>query len=164
MKALTVWQPWASLIMLGAKRYEFRRWDYRKRDRSLVGQRIVIHAGSRPIKRDEILDIAARLQAGDSALDPEIAGRVITRLLDAHKCQGVLELAAGLGTAVLERPRLASKIFTGPKFDSDRIDQSVWAWPLADIQTFAEPVPMRGYQGFWNWPELEPTKSDQHGG
>lgn len=31
MKALTVWQPWASLIIMGAKPYEFRKWDYRTR-------------------------------------------------------------------------------------------------------------------------------------
>jgi len=24
MKALTIWQPWASLIMIGAKPFEFR--------------------------------------------------------------------------------------------------------------------------------------------
>lgn len=27
MKALTIWQPWASLIMIGAKPYEFRSWQ-----------------------------------------------------------------------------------------------------------------------------------------
>lgn len=53
MKALTVWQPWATLIIAGAKPFEFRRWDYRTRDRGLEGQRIVIHAGARPIKRAE---------------------------------------------------------------------------------------------------------------
>jgi len=26
MKALTIWQPWASLIMAGYKPYEFRGW------------------------------------------------------------------------------------------------------------------------------------------
>jgi hypothetical protein len=26
MKALTIYQPWASLVMIGAKPYEFRRW------------------------------------------------------------------------------------------------------------------------------------------
>ena len=26
MKALTIRQPWATLIMLGVKRYEFRSW------------------------------------------------------------------------------------------------------------------------------------------
>ena len=30
MKALTIWQPWASLIMVGAKPYEFRPKSYLK--------------------------------------------------------------------------------------------------------------------------------------
>jgi hypothetical protein len=38
MKALTIWQPWASLIMAGCKPYEFRRWAAPQR---LVGQRLV---------------------------------------------------------------------------------------------------------------------------
>src|SRR4051812_29168039 len=27
-KALTIWQPWATLIVLGAKPHEFRRWNF----------------------------------------------------------------------------------------------------------------------------------------
>src|SRR6185369_13939683 len=57
MHALTVYQPWASLVMIGAKPYEFRRWDYRTRAPALEGQRIVIHAGARAIKPDEIRDL-----------------------------------------------------------------------------------------------------------
>lgn len=60
MKALTVWQPWASLIMIGAKPYEFRRWDYRKREPALVDERIVIHAGSRAVRLEEIEDVIDR--------------------------------------------------------------------------------------------------------
>ena len=26
MRALTIWQPWASLIIIGAKPFEWRRW------------------------------------------------------------------------------------------------------------------------------------------
>lgn len=150
MKALTIWAPWSSLIMIGAKPYEFRRWDYRTRERGLEGQRIVIHAGSRPIKPQEVLDIKERLDSGDTSLIPEIARPLIEKLLAAHKCQGVLPLACGLGTAVLGKPRNLSALFKSP--DSDRIDHHMWAWPLFDIQRFDEPVPMRGLQGFWNWP------------
>lgn len=41
MKAITVWQPWAQLIAVGAKRYETRGWptDYRGP--------VAIHAGAR---------------------------------------------------------------------------------------------------------------------
>ena len=51
MKALTIWQPWASLIIAGAKPYEFRGW---RAPRSIFGQRIVIHAAAKKIDRDEV--------------------------------------------------------------------------------------------------------------
>ncbi len=60
MKALTVWQPWASLIMIGAKPYEFRRWDYREREPALENERIGIHAGVRPVTLDDVEDIIDR--------------------------------------------------------------------------------------------------------
>lgn len=151
MKALTIWQPWASLVMIGAKPYEFRRWDYRARERALEGRRIVIHAGSRPVKLAEVEDIIARMADRLSSLRAEIAIPLLLRLRDAYKCRGVVELAAGLGTAVLGKPKSVAALFSSPA-DSDRIDHHMWAWPLTDIQPFDAPVPCRGMQGFWSWP------------
>lgn len=152
MKALTVYQPWASLIMIGAKPFEFRHWDYSTRYASLVGQRIVIHAAARPIKPDEIRDILARIEDRSSGLIEEKAKPVLQRLVETYKCQGVLELSAGLGTAIIGKPRRVGDIFKGVA-DSDRLDHSVFGWPLTDLQPFTHPEPMRGAQGFWNWPE-----------
>lgn len=154
MKALTVWAPWAQLIILGAKPYEFRRWDYRERQPSLEGQRIVIHAGSRPIRLLEVEDIIDRMEDRLSSLRAEIAMPLLLRLRAAYKGQGVVELAAGLGTAILGKPRSVAALFNSPA-DSDRIDHHMWAWPLTDIQPFKPAVPMRGAQGFWNWPLQE---------
>lgn len=63
MHALTVWAPWSSLIMIGAKPFEFRGWNFTTRPnlRSLVGKRVVIHAGSRPMKLEEVEDLLERL-------------------------------------------------------------------------------------------------------
>jgi hypothetical protein len=36
MKALSLWQPWASLIAIGAKRYETRSWPTRYRGPLLI--------------------------------------------------------------------------------------------------------------------------------
>lgn len=158
MKALTIYQPWASLIMLGAKPFEFRRWDYRERERSLEGRRIVIHAGARPIKPAEIADLIERLseyQGVGTGMRASIALPLLERIAQAYKCQGVVNLAAGLGTAVIEKPRKCTDLFRGKVADSDRIDEHMWAWPLTDIRPFAEPIPMRGAQGFWTWPEAE---------
>jgi hypothetical protein len=152
MKALTIFQPWASLIMIGAKPYEFRRWDYRTRIPSIEGQRIVIHAAARPIKLAEVEDIIARMRDRLSSLHAEKAMPLLERIRAAHKGRGVVELAAGLGTAILGEPKHVSALFNSPA-DSDRIDHHMWAWPLTDVRPFSEPVHYQGSQGFWNWPE-----------
>ncbi len=71
MKASTLWQPWASLILIGAKPYEFRNASYRRYiNPPKAGERIAIHAGSRPVRRSEVLDLVERLEADDPSVNP----------------------------------------------------------------------------------------------
>jgi hypothetical protein len=149
MKALTIWQPWASLIFAGAKPFEFRPYDYRTRDTHLQGQRIVICAGGRFVRPSEVMDIMAQLLKGDGSLIKDKAQPIIDRLLEARKCQGVLPLGCGLGTVTIGAPRKLDRLFKPP--DSDKMRSGMWAWPMLDPIPFVEPVPMRGQQGFFNW-------------
>lgn len=48
MKALTLWQPWASLIAIGAKTVETRSWSTPYRGP------LAIHAAARPVRPDEV--------------------------------------------------------------------------------------------------------------
>lgn len=151
MKALTVWQPWASLIMAGVKPFEFRRWDYRLRFPRCENQRIVIHAGARKIKPGEVDELITRLseyRGVGTGLKPGALGMM--RDLYRNGCRGIL--AVGLGSVVLGTPRRCIDLFKGKVADSDRIDEHMWAWPMLELKPFDEPVPMRGHQGFWNWP------------
>lgn len=115
MKALTIWQPWASLIMAGAKPYEFRGW---KLPASMIGQRIVIHAAARKIDRIETMGLFCTLMerdyddigrelAAETCLIPEKAIPVLDQAL-----AGELPLSAGLGTAVLGEPRFGTDVAT----------------------------------------------------
>jgi hypothetical protein len=149
VKVLTIWQPWCSLIIAGAKPYEFRRWPAPAR---LVGQRIVIHAGARPMRRGELQDILLRLDSGETALRIDVARPIVERALTSP---GAFPRAAGLGTAVLRQPVLAAELFADKVEDSDRIDHTIWAWPLTEIRCFEPIVPARGLQGFWTWPYAE---------
>lgn len=146
MKALTVWQPWASLIIAGFKPYEFRKWPGPKQ---VVGKRIAIHAGARPARRDEIADLLDRMQRRRSKIDDA----ALPFLERAHLSPGILPLSSVLGTAVLGEPKRAAKLFVGEidPNDSDRVDHSIWAWPMLEIEQFAPPIPARGAQGFWEW-------------
>lgn len=159
MKALTIWQPWASLIMVGAKPYEFRPKSFlRYINAPAIGERVIIHSGARPIKPAEVEDLLSRLgdKENSTALESAIARQVLERCKAAAKCQA-LPLGCGLGTAVLGTPRNASKLFGGAIADSGRqaADEEAynWVWPLTLIEPFDAPVPMRGSQGFWKWPE-----------
>ncbi len=150
MKALTIWQPWASLIMAGYKPYEFRGWPAPK---YVIGQRIVIHAGTRQIKKDEVAGLINSLEVGDfiGGLKVDALDFLTDVLMDRRK----LPLSAGLGTVLLGEPKHSHELwpeqFAGMS-DSDRENCSNWAWPVTEIQHFEPIVPIRGHQGFWNWP------------
>lgn len=155
-KALTIWQPWASLIMMGAKPYEFRRWNFADKPHlaKLIGQRIVIHAGARRPRTEELCDIIERIDADESALDPKIARPAVHDLLAAVTQKSAslpAPLAAAIGTVTLGEPQRAADLFVDKVADSDRLDQHMYAWPMIDPQPFAAPVPASGAQGFWNW-------------
>lgn len=168
MKALTLWQPWASLIIVGAKPFEFRGWRVH---RSLIGQRIVIHAAARPMVAKEIRDIVDQLQFGGAnaaatCLRAEEALALLKPLYHLKRPDG-LPLSSGVGTAVVGEPRngldvaikdfgfpseAADEIPSLPGFDSDRREHANWGWPMLDVEAWPEPIPMRGKQGLWNWP------------
>lgn len=133
----------------GWKPYEFRSYQLAPH---LRGQRIVIHAGKRPIKRGEVAELIGRLRKG------EPTGGLDTACLDwldgVHASPGRLPLGAGLGTAVLGEPMLSCELWPeafAHLSDSDRLEHSNWAWPLTHIERFEPIVPRAGAQGFWRW-------------
>jgi hypothetical protein len=127
LPALTIWQPWATLII----------------------------AGARPVRRAEVEDLLARLRSDGEAWTTGLVVAPAAPLLErVHLAHGALPLSSILGTAVLGEPIRAGEI-TGlgvPPADSDRVDQHVSGWPLRQIERFDIPTPARGAQGFWRWP------------
>lgn len=154
MKALTIWQPWASLIMIGAKPYEFRGWLPPAKE---IGQRHVIHAAKRPVDLIEVRGLLMKLRANSKfLLEPcllrDKAIPFLERVLDNPS---ILPLSHGLGTALLGKPKpgidCAREFGAHAGNDSDRDQHFNWGWPYSDIQPFEPPVPARGAQGLWTW-------------
>jgi hypothetical protein len=148
--ALTIWQPWASLIVAGLKPFEFRR---RPAPRGLVGRRIVIHAGKRRPTPAELR--AIRLWPHRTC------GASVEREAAAAVLDGELPLASGVGEAtlgravrVIEEPSL---IALAHEFDEpvDGLDPDLWAWPMLEPAAWPKPAPARGAQGFWPWRPIE---------
>lgn len=150
LPALTIWQPWATLIIAGLKPYEFRRYPA---PRFVRDHRIAIHAGARPVKKAEVADLLKRLRTqGEEWTTALVVGPAIELLDRVHLSPGILPLASVLGTAIIGEPIRAERIpdLGVPVADSDRIDQHMWGWPLRDIERLEPPIPARGAQGFWH--------------
>lgn len=146
--ALTIWQPWATLIAEGVKPHEFRRWAAPRR---LVGKRLAIHAGARPIRRDEVQDLLLRLRQQDEAWSTGLATGAAPILERMLQSPGLVPLSAVVCLATLGAPVLAHTLIDPGIGDSDRVDHQMWAWPLTDIERLDPAIPARGAQGFWTW-------------
>lgn len=152
MKALTLWQPWASLVVAGAKPYEFRSW---RPPAAVVGQRIVVHASARKVDPREVEQLRSLLNAGGryaaaTYLMPIDAALAV---LDA----GTWPMGAGLGSAVVgsavSGDQLAIDFGVVKANDSSRNYHSNWGWPMLEVELWTDPLPVRGAQGLWTWPE-----------
>lgn len=151
LPALTIWQPWATLIVAGLKPYEFRGYPA---PRFVRGHRVAIHAGARPVRKAEVEDLLNRLRTPGEEWTTALVVEPAIKLLDrVHLSPGMLPLSSILGTGILGEPIRADHIpgLDVPVADSDRVDHSMWGWPLSDIKRFDMPVPARGAQGFWRW-------------
>lgn len=134
MPALTVWQPWASLIVFGPKRVENRPWPIPKR---FIGTCIAIHAGK--TMEHDVLD------------DPEIAEHC---LIDPGSLTPELKRNYDVRGAIIGAAIVAGCFAPG---ETGKGDQPQWrdphqyGWIFKDIQDLEKPVFVRGKQGIWQW-------------
>lgn len=152
MKALTIWQPWASLIAIEAKPYEFRGWPA---PRSIRGQRIAIHAGARHVSKVEVRALLMKLNGREPWLVSLIRDKALPLLELLSHSPGAAPLASIVATAVVADCVRADKVAVefgyAAQNDSDRQEHFNWAWKLTDVQPLRPIVPAKGMQGLWDW-------------
>jgi hypothetical protein len=146
MRALSIMQPWASLIVggplaSGVKRTENRGAVVARAARSLVGQRIAIHASK---KLDE--DGIHALRSGLFGLRPEEV---------PHDPLSAFPRGAVVGVATLERVFGRGDLLSEDeaRFYVGGLLEEGTAFGLSFGQRHRiEPVPCKGALGFWTMP------------
>jgi hypothetical protein len=135
MKALTLHQPWATLIAIGAKTMETRSWSTPYRGP------LAIHA-AKYLTED----------AGWLIKEP-VSGKPYRDALSAAGFRIFGDLPRG---AIVATCQLVDCLPTERVTPEDFGDYTPgrWAWVLRDVQPLAEPVVTRGYQGLWDWHPL----------
>ena len=133
MRALTLHQPWATLIAIGAKTIETRSWATAYRGP------LAIHAG----KSKEWLELCHTEPFTTKLLMAGI--RFIGELpLGAIVC--TVRLAACIPTNEAQTTELERAFGDhGP---------NRFAWFLEDLYRFETPIPTRGYRNLWEWEKI----------
>lgn len=124
MKVLTIKQPWATLIIDGYKKYEFRSWKTNYRGK------ILIHAG---LSLDK--DIKKRFEQYNLNY---IGGAIIgeAELVDCIMVNEKFDQ---------ELRKINSLIY------SKNNHVGYYAWKLKNIKKYNEPIYIKGKLGLWNY-------------
>lgn len=160
MKALTLTQPWASLVACGAKRIETRSWrtDYRGPLAIHAGKGLGgLGAGATESDLTTLLYEEPFRQAlfGDVWLPPADVRKSIPRGAIVAVCR----LGGCVPTSSFDRVMEAA---TDERRELERAfgnyGEGRWAWLLNDVRRLDEPVEIpkgavRDYRGLWDVPD-----------
>ncbi|MDT8758262.1 ASCH domain-containing protein [Sphingomonas psychrotolerans] len=132
MKAISLWQPWASAVALGWKSNETRHWSTKYRGP------IAIHAAKKWTIEERVAAIDATKETGDRRLvDPPRGVIVATAVL------------VGIERTEDLLPRIRGTIEDW----FGNYAPGRFAWKLERISRLAIPIPFTGRQGLFDVPD-----------
>lgn len=125
MKALTIKQPWATLIMQGDKRFEFRSWQTKYRGD------LLIHAG-KGIDKEAMKRLEKYLP--EELPYGKILGKV--KLVDCIK------MSPEFKELLLKEN---SDIYTKSSFKEN------YGWQVSDVEVFKDTIEAKGHLSLWEY-------------
>lgn len=144
MKALTLWQPWASLVALGVKTIETRSWATRYRGE------LAIHAAKRPADPADMIRLVADNR---DVFDRWLVAGLITedRTADCYPMGAVvatcnLVACVSVGQLTTDGHEVTAEELSFGDYTAGR-----YAWILRDVRPVNPPVSVSGRQGLWDW-------------
>lgn len=147
MKAITIYQPWAQLACtpnkanphIGIKNIENRTWRTYH-----TGGRVLIHAAAKR-KNINVLTPAQWDEIGEEArMDCVLNSYPIGAIIGSVE---IVDCVINHSSIWAEKSELIT--------DSNKIckPRRIYNWVLANPILFREPIPYKGQQGFWEFPD-----------
>jgi hypothetical protein len=137
MKTLTLTQPWATLVAIGAKQIETRSWGTSYRGP------LAIHA-AKGFPRD----------ARDFADCRFVNHFLVTAGYATADKNAGLPVGCVIATCrlVAVKPTIQIRAtLTDQELAFGNYDNGRWGWILEDMKELSVPVPAKGALGLWNW-------------
>jgi activating signal cointegrator 1 len=132
MKAISLWQPWASLWAAGSKHYETRHWATRHRGA------LVIHAAQK--------------------LCTDIGGELEQICIDQFGADWAKTLPRGalLATCTLVNclpSEELRELVSETELAQGNFEDGRFGWGIDDLKLLERPIPFRGHQSIFDVPE-----------
>lgn len=128
IKVISLWQPWASLMAAGVKLHETRHWPTAYRGPLAIHAAKTVDVAGAP--EQLCLDVLGRWWAKEVPTGAVLAIGELTRCSEAHTVADHL-LVADLESGNFARGR--------------------FAWRIEKMRRLAQPRPLVGRQGLFNW-------------
>ena len=124
MKALTIKQPWASLIIEGYKKYEFRSWKTNYRGKILIHSGLSLEKDMQERFKNYNLDYKLGYIIGEA----EIVDCILVDEKFNEELRNIDPIVYGRSSHVEN-----------------------YAWKLENIKKYDNPIPCKGKLGLWNY-------------
>jgi hypothetical protein len=136
MQALTIHEPWASLLVKGKKQFETRSWQRNYRGR------LAIHVGKEPLSPlEDYIDILFALK-GTFSFDETYFNSTFGKII---------------AIATLKDIHLMTKELINKQSHLERVSgywaPGLYAWELTNIKPLPQPIAARGMPGLWTVPD-----------
>lgn len=139
IKGLTLWEPWATFISRGLKKYETRSWGTQYRGD------LLIHAADRKVDRQGLINFQIGM-GKESELVPHLVDLFMDYMTFPRGC-------------IVARVRLTDCIRITTDWADQQSDLELvlgdwtpgrYAWKCERVYRFNNPVPCKGRQGLWS--------------
>lgn len=160
MKAISLWQPWASAIAVGAKRIETRSWPTSYRGP------LAIHAAKRRVVEELIrwgccwnwcgaLRPLGRFMGEDELEDVLPFGGIVAvcRLADCRPTDSFTQAELLRVRMPEERPGEMPELYAWNERQMGNFDLGRFGWVLEDVRRIDPAIPWKGKQGFFDVPD-----------
>lgn len=141
MVAISLWQPWASLVVHGLKQYETRSWSTKYRGELAIA---ASKSEGRKEDREECEEIYSFLRQDFPRVRQMDYPHF--RYLPRGCVLGVVRLTDCIPTT---SPSLRG--ISTMEAEMGNYEPGRFAWKLELVERFAEPIPCKGSQGLWEW-------------
>ncbi len=150
MKAISIKQPWTSLIVHGIKDIENRTWACPKK---YIGQRVLIHASGKPDKEPYMVFNDAQKDALDDC---------IMDVFDYYNQTGSIIGSIEIVDCVINHPSIWAEktedytVGMNPKLHEDITGKKViYNWVLSKPVLYENPLDnIKGKLSFWDYPGI----------